>query len=60
MANMTGGQQMGLNQGKGTSAGSDKLALFLKVFGGEVLTAFTRTSVTTSRHMVRSISSGEL
>lgn len=58
MANMTGGQQLGTNQGKGQSAG-DKLALFLKVFGGEVLTAFARTSVTTSRHMVRSISSGK-
>lgn len=58
MASMTGGQQMGTNQGKGQSAG-DKLALFLKVFGGEVLTAFARTSVTTSRHMVRSISSGK-
>lgn len=59
MASMTGGQQMGLNQGKGANAGNDKLALFLKVFGGEVLTAFARTSVTTSRHMVRSISSGK-
>lgn len=58
MASMTGGQQIGTNQGKGQSA-SDKLALFLKVFGGEVLTAFARTSVTTSRHMVRSISSGK-
>ena len=58
MANMTDGQQLGTNQGKGQSAG-DKLALFLKVFGGEVLTAFARTSVTTSRHMVRSISSGK-
>ena len=59
MANMTGGQQLGTNQGKGATNGADKLALFLKVFGGEVLTAFTRTSVTTSRHMVRSISSGK-
>lgn len=58
MATMTGGQQLGTNQGKGVSAG-DKLALFLKVFGGEVLTAFARTSVTTSRHMTRSISSGK-
>ena len=58
MTTMTGGQQLGTNQGKGASA-SDKLALFLKVFGGEVLTAFARTSVTTSRHMVRSISSGK-
>ena len=58
MTTMTGGQQLGTNQGKGQSA-SDKLALFLKVFGGEVLTAFARTSVTASRHMVRSISSGK-
>lgn len=36
MANMTGGQQLGTNQGKGVSGGADKLALFLKVFGGEV------------------------
>lgn len=52
------GQEIGKNQGKGET-GTDKLALFLKVFGGEVLTAFTRTSVTTSRHMVRSISNGK-
>lgn len=58
MANMQGGQQLGTNQGKGQSA-ADKLALFLKVFGGEVITAFARTSVTTSRHMIRSISSGK-
>lgn len=58
MANMQGGQQQGTNQGKGAST-TDKLALFLKVFGGEVLTAFARTSVTTSRHMMRSISSGK-
>lgn len=58
MAKMTNGQMIGKNQGKGAD-GADALALFLKVFGGEVLTAFTRTSVTTSRHMVRSISSGK-
>lgn len=58
MANATGGQQIGTNQGKGQSA-ADKLALFLKVFGGEVITAFARTSVTTSRHMMRSIASGK-
>ncbi|APU03056.1 major capsid protein [Pectobacterium phage PP47] len=58
MANMQGGQQIGTNQGKGQSA-ADKLALFLKVFGGEVLTAFTRTSVTMNRHMIRSIASGK-
>lgn len=54
-----GGQQLGTNQGKGTTNAGDKLALFLKVFGGEVLTAFARTSVTTSRHMMRSISNGK-
>lgn len=54
-----GGQQLGTNQGKGATNAGDKLALFLKVFGGEVLTAFARTSVTTSRHMMRSISSGK-
>lgn len=58
MANMQGGQQIGKDQGKGMSAG-DKLALFLKVFGGEVLTAFTRTSVTMDKHLVRSIQSGK-
>ncbi|WWT40683.1 hypothetical protein [Klebsiella phage 175002] len=58
MDNMQGGQKIGTNQGKGQSA-SDALALFLKVFGGEVLTAFARTSVTMSRHMVRSIASGK-
>lgn len=58
MANNTGGQQIGKDQGKGMSAG-DKLALFLKVFGGEVLTAFTRTSVTMNKHLVRSIQSGK-
>ena len=59
MANMQGGQQLGTNQGKGSNNAGDKLALFLKVFGGEVLTAFARTSVTTSRHMMRSIASGK-
>lgn len=58
MADMKGGQQSGKDQGKGQSGG-DKLALFLKVFGGEVLTAFARTSVTTNRHIMRSISSGK-
>ncbi|WOL25658.1 hypothetical protein [Pectobacterium phage PcaP1EGY] len=58
MPNMQGGQQLGANQGKGQSA-ADKLAMFLKVFGGEVLTAFARTSVTMNRHMIRSIASGK-
>lgn len=58
MANMTGGQQIGKNQGKGVS-NSDKLANFLKVFGGEVLTAFVRRSVTMDKHMVRTIQNGK-
>ena len=39
--------------------GTDDLALFLKVFGGETLAAFERTSVTLGRHMIRTISSGK-
>ncbi|WYW04382.1 major head protein [Pseudomonas phage vB_PpuP-Kurepalu-2] len=58
MANATGGQKIGTNQGKGQSA-ADNLALFLKVFGGEVLTAFVRRSVTMDKHMVRTIQNGK-
>lgn len=58
MANMTGGQKVGTNQGKGSSD-ADALALFLKVFGGEVLTAFARRSVTMDKHMVRTIQNGK-
>jgi hypothetical protein len=52
------GQQIGKNQGKGVTD-SDSLALFLKVFGGEVLTAFARRSVTMDKHMVRTIQNGK-
>lgn len=58
MATVTNGTKQGLDQGKGQSA-SDKLALFLKVFGGEVLTAFKRRAVTMDKHMVRTIQSGK-
>lgn len=58
MANMQGGQQIGKNQGKG-STNQDKLANFLKVFGGEVLTAFVRRSVTMDKIMVRTIQNGK-
>lgn len=37
----------------------DAKALFLKQFGGEVLTAFSETNVAMSRHSVRTISSGK-
>lgn len=36
----------------------DREALFMKVFTGEVLTAFSRASVMMSRHQVRTISHG--
>lgn len=54
----TQGQQVGKNQGKGVND-ADKLALFLKIFGGEVLTAFARRSVTMDKHMVRTIQNGK-
>lgn len=58
MVAQTNGQQVGKNQGKG-AASVDKLDLFLKVFGGEVITAFTRRSVTMDKHMVRTIQNGK-
>jgi hypothetical protein len=44
--------------GRINAAGTED-ALFLKVFSGEVLTAFERASVTQGAEMVRSISSGK-
>ena len=41
------------------NGGVDKDALFLKVFAGEVLTAFAETNVFMSRHMVRTIEHGK-
>lgn len=58
MAALTNGQSIGLNQGKG-SVDTDKLALFLKVFAGEVLTAFTRRTVTLDKVMTRTIANGK-
>jgi hypothetical protein len=40
-------------------AAGDPLALFLKVFAGEVLTAFNRDSAFRPRHQVRTIASGK-
>lgn len=57
MANIKG-QAIGQNQGKGNTD-QDKLANFLKIFGGEVLTAFARRSVTMDKHMVRTIQNGK-
>lgn len=41
------------------NSGSGALKMFLTQFGGEVLTAYRRASVTLGRHMERSISSGK-
>lgn len=57
MANVTIANPMSINGQAATDA--DKLALALKVFSGETLTAFQRTSVTTGRVMERTIASGK-
>lgn len=41
------------------NAAGDALALFLKVFSGEVLTEFARTVVFTDKHFVRQIANGK-
>jgi hypothetical protein len=41
------------------NAGADKDALFLKVFSGEVLTAFEQKTAVLDKHQVRTISSGK-
>lgn len=46
------------NPGQALSTG-DRDALFMKVFSGEVLTAFARNTVMMSRHMVRTIDHGK-
>lgn len=46
------------NPGQNLSAG-DRDALFMKVFSGEVLTAFARNTVMMSRHQVRTIDHGK-
>lgn len=57
MAAMQYGQQMGKNQG--VNQPTDSLALFLKVFGGEVLTAFARQTKALDKVMTRTITSGK-
>ena len=57
MANVTIANPMAINGKASTDA--EKLALALKVFSGEVLTAFTRTSVTNGRILERTIASGK-
>src|SRR5690554_4717969 len=41
------------------NAAGDALALFLKIYGGEVLTAFETVVVLKDKHMIRQISSGK-
>lgn len=45
--------------GESNNDGGGNTALHLKVFVGEVLTAFEQASVTMDKHVVRSISSGK-
>lgn len=45
------------NPGQKLSAG-ERDTLFMKVFSGEVLTAFARNTVMMSRHQVRTIDHG--
>ena len=45
------------NPGQNLSAGT-RDALFMKMFAGEVLTAFARNSVMMDKHMVRTIPHG--
>lgn len=45
------------NPGQNLSAG-DRDELFMKIFSGEVLTAFTRTSVMMDKQIVRTIPHG--
>lgn len=54
MAGVTNYQQQGAKQNTG-----DQLDLFLKVFSGEVLTAFTRASKVMNNHMIKTIDSGK-
>lgn len=54
MAGVTNYQQQGAKQNTG-----NQLALFLKVFSGEVLTAFTRASKVMNNHMIKTIDSGK-
>lgn len=53
MANAT------VNRFGANNGAADKSELFLKVFGGEVMTAFEETNVTMDKHMVRSIPNGK-
>ena len=51
---LTNISQPGLNQGQ-----PDALAGFLKVFSGEVISAFERSALAVNNHLMRTISSGK-
>ena len=51
---LTNISQPGLNQGQ-----TDALAGFLKVFSGEVISAFERSALAVNNHLMRTISSGK-
>lgn len=55
---MANGNTTPVRAGQSQGAG-DALALFLKVFSGEVLTAFEAATVMKDLHMIRTISSGK-
>ena len=40
------------------NAAGDVLAMFLKIFGGEVMAAFRNATLTADKHRVRTITSG--
>lgn len=58
MANITIASPMAI--GTQTATDAQKLALALKVFSGETLTAFARASVTNGKFIKRTIQSGEM
>lgn len=45
--------------GESNNDGAGDTALHLKVFAGEVLTAFEQASITMDKHVVRRITSGK-
>ena len=58
MASATPSRFGSINSGADGSFAND-YALFLKVFSGEILTAFAETNLVMPLHMVRTIASGK-
>lgn len=57
MTSMSNGSRPGLDQGVGSTS-TDTTGMFLKVFSGEVLAAFQRSTVATQNVITRTITSG--